>query len=418
MMNKLIFLIACLFFTGLAIGQIAEEKTPPNYIRTIQLFGENSLNNGNPAIPINGMLNLTFDDIIGDEADYYYEIQHYDYNWQPSQLSKNEYLEGLDDIRIMNYQNSYNTLQPFSHYELSIPNQYTKSLKVSGNYMIKVFNENEELVFSRKFMIYESKTNVSVAIKRARHLNFIDTKQVVNFTVESPNILLRNPDQTVKPLILQNKNLKTAIKNIKPQYTVGNELIYRYDIPTSFWSGNEYLQFDTKDLRATTADIARIDVDQLYHHYLNRDIARATTPYTYNPDINGGFVIRQLGAENIDTEAEYTWIHFNLKNYEPLSGGKLHIYGNFNNFTIDNSTALHYNKETGYYENARLFKQGYYNYKYILVNKDGSIDDGFISGNYDETENEYHVLIYYREIGGRYDRIIGIGMANSENISN
>ncbi|MFC6859100.1 type IX secretion system plug protein [Zunongwangia atlantica] len=417
-MNRLIFSIVLLCFSSLAISQTAEETAPPNYIRTVQLYGENTLNNGNPIIPINGMLNLTFDDIIGDEADYYYQIEHYDYDWEPTQLSKNEYLEGLDDIRIMNYRNSYNTLQPFSHYELSIPNQYTKALKVSGNYMIKIFNENEELVFSRKFMIYESKTNISTAIKRARDLNFIDTKQAVNFTVESPNILLRNPDQTVKPVIIQNNNLKTAIKNIKPQYTVGNQLIYRYDMPTSFWGGNEYLQFDTKDLRATTADIARIDVDQLYHHYLNRDIARATTPYTYNPDINGSFVVRQLDAEDVNTEAEYTWIHFSLKNYEALNGGKLHIYGNFNNFTIDNSTALKYNEETGYYENARLFKQGYYNYKYILVNEDGSIDDGFISGNYDETENEYRVLIYYREIGGRYDRIIGMGMANSENISN
>jgi len=159
-MNRLIFSIVLLCFSSLAISQTTEETAPPNYIRTVQLYGENTRNNGNPIIPINGMLNLTFDDIIGDEADYYYQIEHYDYDWKPTQLSKNEYLEGLDDIRIMNYRNSYNTLQPFSHYELSIPNQYTKALKVSGNYMIKIFNENEELVFSRKFMIYESKTNI------------------------------------------------------------------------------------------------------------------------------------------------------------------------------------------------------------------------------------------------------------------
>mgnify|MGYP001204547666 FL=1 len=417
-MNRLVFLIVFLSFTSLGLSQAEQEMAPPNYIRTVKLYGENSTNNGNPIIPINGMLNLTFDDIIGDEADYYYKIQYYDYNWRPTQLSKNEYMEGLDNIRIMNYQNSHNTLQPFSHYELSIPNQYTKALKVSGNYMIKIFNENEELVFSRKFMIYESEVTVTPVIKRARDLQFIDTKQVVNFTVDSPSLLLRNPDQTVKPLIIQNNNLKTAIKDIKPQYTIGNQLIYRYDMPTSFWGANEYLKFDTKDLRATTADIARIDVDQLYHHYLNLDISRATTPYTYNPDINGGFVIRQLDAEDVDTEAEYTWVHFSLKNYEPLDGGILHIYGNFNNFTPDQSTALNYNEETGYYETARLFKQGYYDYKYVLVNKDGAINEGFISGNYDETENEYRVLIYYREIGGRYDRIIGMGTANSKNISN
>ena len=115
-MNRLVFLIVFLSFTSLGLSQAEQEMAPPNYIRTVKLYVENSTNNGNPIIPINGMLNLTFDDIIGDEADYYYKIQYYDYNWRPTQLSKNEYMEGLDNIRIMNYQNSYNTLQPFSHY--------------------------------------------------------------------------------------------------------------------------------------------------------------------------------------------------------------------------------------------------------------------------------------------------------------
>ena len=57
-------------------------------------------------------------------------------------------------------------------------------------------------------------------------------------------------------------------------------------------------------------------------------------------------------------------------------------------------------------------------YKYILLNPDGSINPGFISGNFDKTENEYTVLAYYRDIGGRFDRVIGIGSANSVNITN
>ena len=48
----------------------------------------------------------------------------------------------------------------------------------------------------------------------------------------------------------------------------------------------------------------------------------------------------------------------------------------------------------------------------------GSIDEGFNSGNFDETENQYTILAYYREVGGRYDRIVGVGSANSRNISN
>lgn len=419
-MHKFLFYISTLVFGFQGICQTVPETPPPNYIRTISLTGNDTQPaiKTNPAIPLHSTLTLSFDDLIGDEADYFYTIEHYDYNWQLSQLSKNEFLEGIDNVRIMNYQNSYNTLQPYSHYQLQIPNQYTKALKVSGNYMIKIFNENKELVFSRKFMLFEEKTPVATTIVRARDLNYIHTKQVVNFQINTKNFPVKRPEQTIKILITQNHNLKTAIKNIKPQYTLGNELIYKYDLPTSFWGGNEYLKFDTKDLRGTSAAISHISLDELYHHYLTIDLSRETTPYTYNPDINGNYVIRQLNAESAATEAEYTWVHFQLKNYESIGKGNLHIYGAFNNFSIDESTKLHLNKETGYYETARLFKQGYYDYKYILVKEDHTIEEGFISGNYDETENDYTILVYYRAIGGRYDQLIGIGAANSKNIRN
>ena len=327
-------------------------------------------------------------------------------------------MDGFDDIRIFSYKNSYNTLQGYSHYELEIPNSNTRGLKVSGNYMLKIFNAEKELVFSRKFMVYEPVAQVSVNIRRSRDLNFISEKQVVNFSVESSDLILKNPYETVKVLILQNQNLKTAIKNIKPQYNIGNELIYRYDQETAFFGGNEYLQFDNKDLRASTVDISYIELDDLYHHYLFPDRARANEPYTYQPDINGDFVVRSLQARDPEIEAEYSWVHFRLQNYSALNGGKVHIYGNFNNFETDETTKLTLNKETDLYEGARLFKQGFYNYKYVLKRPDGSIDEGFFSGNFYETENEYQVLVYYRSPGARYDRLIGVGSANSINITN
>ena len=279
-------------------------------------------------------------------------------------------------------------------------------------------NSNKELVFSRKFMVFQPLTQVAVTIKRSRDLNFINSKQVVNFSVDSPDLLLRNPEQTVKIVILQNHNLKTAIKDTKPQYTIGNQLIYKYDQQTAFWAGNEYLYFDSKEVRSSTISINRIELLDLYHHYLFTNRSRDTEPYTYNPDINGQFVIRTLQGTNSNIEADYIWTHFSLQNFDPLDEGEIHIYGAFNNFKLDASTLMTYNKLSGLYENALLFKQGFYNYKYVLLRKDGSIDEGFFSGNFDKTENEYQVLVYFRDLGSRYDKIIGLGSANSINITN
>jgi hypothetical protein len=414
---KNILSLFCFLWATLSIAQVQVEVLPPNYIKSIIFNGKPGIS-GNPVIQLGESLNLDFDDIIGDEANYYYTIEHFNFDWSPSKLLKTEYLNGFDDVRISNYNNSYNTLQGYTHYNLRIPNKDTQSLKVSGNYMLKVFNENNELVFSRKFMVYRPITQVKVAIKRSRDLKYINTRQVVNFSINSPELLIRNPEATVNVLITKNNNLKSAISNIKPQYIIGNELIYKYDTKTSFQAGNEYLQLDSKDIRSTTIDIGRVELNELYSHFLFVDHTRDTEPYSYNPDINGQFVIRTMQGENSSIEAEYVWTYFKLQNYEPLDGGELYLFGAFNNFELDDSTLMKYNKESGLYENTLLLKQGYYNYKYVLLNKDGSLDEGFIGGNFDVTENEYQVLVYFRDLGARFDQIIGFGNASSLNISN
>ena len=267
-------------------------------------------------------------------------------------------------------------------------------------------------------MVYEPLTQVEVAIRKSRDVKFIQTRQVVNFEVNSPDFIIRNPEESVWAVILQNNNLKTAIFNIRPQYHIGSSLVYKYDQLTSFWAGNEYLNFDSKDLRAATVKIRYIEVGELYHHFLFRDRIRAFEPYTYNPDINGKFVIRNIQAQDHDTEADYVWTHFALATPDAFDDGEVHLYGEFNNFQLDDSTRLTYNSETGNYETARLFKQGYHDYKYVFLRKDGILDEGFISGNFVSTENEYSVLIYYLPPGGRYTRIIGVGNATSLNITN
>ncbi|WP_025742909.1 type IX secretion system plug protein [Aquimarina pacifica] len=411
-LKHLFFALFFCLYTQNTFTQVTAE-----HIKTIQ-FVTNADLAGTPIIKLGESFELTFDDINGDEADYYYRISHYNFDWTPSSLYKNEFMEGFDEIRITDYENSFNTLQMYSHYRLSIPNEDTRKLKVSGNYIIEIYNDDDEVVFIKKFIIYEPVTTVQVTTKRSRNLAFIDTKQCIQFEINSPNEILRNPKRTVKTLVIKNNNLEDAITNLIPQFTLGNSLIYKYDQEAAFWAENEYLSFDSKDIRASNVSTRYIELNEIYHNYLYTNITRANRQYTYNPDINGKFVVRNLNADDSSVEADYVWMHFSLQCYEPLQGGEIHIYGNFNNFTLDNTTLLKYNKEKKIFENKRLFKQGFYNYKFILLRPDGSIDPGFISGNFDETENEYIVIPYYRNPNGRYDRAIGIGVGNTSNITN
>ena len=417
MKKNLFSLSVLLLFPIILLSQVVEELNPPDFIKTVT-FKSNTTQGQLPILKLGESLMLEFDALTGDEEDFYYVIEHFNFDWTPSNLVKSEYLSGLDNQRILDYENSFNTYQIYSHYNLVIPNTQTRGLLKSGNYMISIYDDYDELMFSRKFMVYESLASVGVNVKRSRDVKVIAEKQSVDLVITTNGMNLNNPLETIKTLIIQNNNLNTAISDLKPQYTLGNELIYRYDTESAFWGGNEYLFFENKDVRAANVGVQFIELRDLYHNYLYTNINRKNRPYTYNPDINGNFLVTIIDRDNPDIEADYVKVHFSLLQ-EELKSKDIYVYGNFNYYMLEPLTQMFFNPESKRYETTLLLKQGFYNYKYVTVDKKtGVLDEGAISGNFWETENNYKVLVYYKDLGSRYDRLIGFGEATSVNISN
>ena len=413
MRNLKLFIIT--LFVPLILTAQVQEVDPPMDIKTISL-GVVDNASGLAIINLNDRLVLEFDVLNNLEEDFYYVIEHFDSDWNPSQLMKTEYLAGMDNLRIVDYINSFNTYQIYSHYRLQIPNRQTR-LRVSGNYIIKIFDDYDDLVFSRKFMVVEPMANVAVQIRRSRDVALINETQSVDFNVTPTTSNFNNPLETIKTTVLQNNNLKTAVHGLKPQYIMGNQLVYRYTNASLFWGGNEYLFFENKDIRATNLGIQYIDLQDLYHSYLYTNIERSRLKYTFNPDINGGFKVTVLDREDPRIEADYTYVHFSLSAREFIDAN-VYVYGGFNNFSTSKENEMVFNPKKGVYETKLLMKQGFYNYKYVIVDKENTLHEGAISGNFDETENNYKVLVYYRDLGARYDKLIGLGEANSIQMTN
>jgi len=105
-----------------------------------------------------------------------------------------------------------------------------------------------------------------------------------------------------------------------------------------------------------------------------------------------------------------------LKDKTPeMSGGKIYVTGEFNNWKHSENNEMKYNFDQKAYETRVLLKQGYYNYKYELVNDQG-VQETFYSGNHEQTENDYEIYIYYEDISKGYDRLIGHTLYNSSNM--
>ena len=93
-----------LLFASSIFAQVQEEVNPPEHIKSIVFKGltEDQF----PIAKMGERIILEFDDILANEQDYYYKIVHCDYDWSPSQLLKSQYLKGIDNQRIVNYENS------------------------------------------------------------------------------------------------------------------------------------------------------------------------------------------------------------------------------------------------------------------------------------------------------------------------
>jgi hypothetical protein len=417
-MSKAIFRKILLFFiVTSAVAQTQSEVIPPYNIKTVSFVQNNE--NVVPIFKLGDGFQFQFDDLFGNEANYYFEIVHCDYNWNPTDIPKTEYMNGFDGQRIQEYENSVNTLQIYSHYKLPIPNQFIQ-LRISGNYILKILDESKEVVFSRKFIVYEDLVTVPIQIKRARTANYLELKHNVEFSIKSQAINFQNPLKNLKILLFQNGQLNTAIKNIQPQYTIGNDLIYRYDSETQFWAGNEFLYFDNSDIRSARNTISRVDANNgIYNTNLYTNNARANYPYSLTQDVNGNFVVRNINGTKNEIEADYAWVYFSLSPSSFMKNKGIYITGMFNNYSLSPEYKMDFNPSKNMYEKAILIKQGFTNFQYQIADDKGNIDgENAIDGNFWQTENEYTILVYYRENNDRYQKIIGKATISSTAVTN
>ncbi len=411
-MKKILFFIV--FLTSIINMSAAKD---PYYIKSV------SFNQGNesliPIFRLNEPFQFSFDDLMGSESNYYYKIVHCTRDWKPSNLKVTEYLKGMQNLRISTFETSFNTLQAFVHYKLTLPNRDTKFM-ISGNYKLEIYDEANEKVIERRFILYEDLVSVALEIKKTRNLQFAPVKQNVYMTIDFNNFTAQNPKKNVNVLILQNGQWHNALTNLEPQYVIGNQFKYQYDEETNFWAGNEYLFLDNSDIKLVNHNVAKITRNDLFEVMLHAKYPlKESKFYTFYQDINGGFKSRNALRQNHNTEADYAWVYFNYHLDKLPASQKLYIVGMFNNYQLISDYELKFDEASQAYTTALLLKQGFTNYKYVIANENGVIlDELNPDGNFFETENQYNALIYYKTESDRYERIIGMGKADSKLITN
>ncbi len=365
-------------------------------------------NNFSAIVPLGTPLEISFDDLDADSKDYQYKIEHMTHDWKSSRLSSSQFIDGFDQNTIVNVSNSFNTLQNYTHYSVRIPNINTVITK-SGNYLLSILNTDDDVIFTRRFVLYEPSTTVGVTVERSRDSRTLNTQQTIEFIINHPKIKINNPAQEVHVVILKNNNWEEKITNLQPTFFRPNQLSYTYTNKTNFWGGNEYLNFDNKYLRNNSFNIVKIVKKDIFHHYLYPFEFNPFRKYSYNPDINGQFVIRTLEANDSKTEADYAMIHFTLSVEEAFSDKEVYVYGAFNDFKITDENKMYFDLEERAFKANILLKQGFYNYTFATKETNGNSNTNDVNGSFYETENEYTVIVYYKPFGSFFERVVGVG---------
>lgn len=397
-------------------SQKVNEVAPPYYIKSVSINqGAESLY---PMFRLGDVFNIEFDDLMAQSSNYYYKIKHCNADWTPSNLQITEYLGGFDNLLISNFQNSFNTLQNYTHYKLELPNKSTQFL-ITGNYIIEIKDDDGDVMFSRKIIVYQEEIGVGVTIKRTRNNETIDSKQNVAITIDYNVEAYNNPKENFKIAVLQNGRFDTTIANVPPQYTLGNQFIYNYNDRIQFYAGNEFLYFDNSDITQVNNNIARVTSTGIYNTFLYPLPPRNLRQYSYYQDINGAFFPRNKFRGNTTLETDYSWVYFNLPT-DKYENKDVYVVGMVDNYLLTDANKLEYDAKEKAYKKAILLKQGFTSYLFSLVDTQTNTIDfkDAIDGNYYQTENDYQVIVYYRGISDRSDRVIGFGTAKSLNITN
>ncbi len=408
-----------IFFTWMlwASGLTAQLQTiyipPPDYIGT----AECTVNDYPYKYAIAAMdepVFVSFDDLYGDEKNYYYRIRRFDENWHESQLLPQEYIDGFDSAMIEDEENSTATLQPYTHYSFRIPNENTRITK-SGNYLIEILDENEEPVFNFPVMIYERSVTVGVQVKIPTLPDKIHSHQLVHFRVNIQHFPIVDPYSELKVFVLKNENPYDVRIFEKPVFNNGSSLDYYYPEKALFPGGAEFYSFETRNLRGYNRGLDSMRLHDFYEAYV--------TPYWppahYNDykDIDGSYVVDSKHTDDAVLEADYVLVHFRLPADAVPEGKEVYVTGRFNQWRLEKKNRLRYNEKAGLYEVVIPLKQGYYDYYYVGKNSNGGIDWTAVIPSFFETENRYTVLVYYRPAGARYSRLIGMGQAISKPMS-
>ena len=367
-----------------------------------------------PIIYLNNMkeqLHLQFD-LLTDDAPYlYYTFVHCDNQWRPTDLPKNEYLNGYFQEEIDQFSFSVNTFVNYVHYDLLFPTTDMMP-KISGNYLLVVTGENpNDIYFTRRFYVVHDISQIRAAVPRYPYdLNLGANKQEIDLEISYPDMFNSRADQYSNVTIQQNGRWDNAVFGLKPTYVYPEKLSYTNNPKTVFESGNQFLRINTSNFDNRPEKTRTVYREEDYYVVtLYADAKRSVHNYIDDEDLYGEkYIYLERDNLNAANEADYAMVDFFLQWPQYMIDKDVYIIGAITDWRLDENAKMEYNPQFRGYQKGLLLKQGYYDYMYAVKdNATGITSVAPVNGDFWETNNVYHIFVYLFDPIQNYDKLIG-----------
>jgi hypothetical protein len=296
----------------------------------------------------------------------------------------------------------------YVHYDLYLPNDYV-SWTVSGNYLLVIYDEEDLPVITKRFMVVEPLVSVNAEIKRPKKVSQLRSHHALEIDINFEDFYIRDPLNELSVTVMQNFRWLDAIEDVKPKNVMNGRLTFDPFDPFLFPALKDFRNFDTRSLLYTSRYIYSIHVEEYkIDVLLEKDRKRTFANFITELDMNGNFITGNKDHPNGVRGAEYVNVAFTLESSTEFDGYDVYIIGGFSDWQLYDSNIMTYDPVNQYYQADLLLKQGFYDYYYALVDQEGNINLESLEGNWYETDNTYYILVYLREFGAIYDKLIAM----------
>lgn len=356
------------------------------------------------------LIEVSFDEMSQDFKQYTYTVRHCDAQGQPDNQATVEYIDGFTTQDITDYAPSLNTQQSYTHYRFLFPNDDMRP-KLSGRYQIVVYEDGspDRVVARVPVWLSEACVRIGGQVLSTTDIELSGRYQQLELEVQTDG-RSANVREDYFIVVEQNGRQDNRVFAPQPTFVDGKTLRWQHCRPLIFEGGDEYRHFDAYSTYYAGTGIDRVVYEMGdYHVLLFTDELRADALYSHEYDVNGQYRVNAERVQDVDTEAEYMWVHWQLRADRPFFDGAVYVGGDLfdNRYTLRNR--MDYDNERKCYYLTAPVKQGGYDYQYMFLPKGASIATLLrTEGSHWETRNEYTIYVYYQPFGARYQRLVGV----------